>query len=244
MLSVLVLAAALVVPGVGLDGLDSAAGADIPDLAYGDQGPLVAELNRRLNNAGFNADEAEEFGRETRHAVYAFQKHHEMPTDGVFTAHMWDVLAEPITLPRQQFPDRVEVNLGTQTLYVLENQEIVYIAPISSGNGEVYESSSGGRAYAVTPEGEYAFERRIDGVRKSFLGTLYNPYYFKGGFAIHGSGSVPNYPASHGCVRVTMWDSIELKDNYFFVGQPVYVYGYRTPVIEEYEPVLPRTEFN
>ena len=130
------------------DGLDAAAGADVPDLSYGDQGPMVAELNRRLNQAGFNADDADDFGRETRHAVYAFQKHHEMRTDGVFSEAMWDVLAEPIELPRQQYPDRVEVNLGTQTLYVVEGQEVVYIAPISSGNGEVYESSSGGRASA------------------------------------------------------------------------------------------------
>ena len=243
MLSVLVLTAALVLPGVGLDGFDAAAGADIQDLSYGDQGSLVAELNRRLNQAGFNADDADEFGRETRHAVYAFQKHHEMQTDGVFTAAMWDLLAEPIVLPRQQFPDRVEVNLGKQTLYVLEDHEVVYVAPISSGNGALYDTASGGRAYAVTPEGEYSFERKIDGVRRSYLGTLYNPYYFRGGFAVHGSGNVPNYPDSHGCVRVTMWDSVELKD-YFFVGQPVYVYGDRTPVLEEYEPVLPPAQLN
>ena len=33
---------------------------------------------------------------------------------------------------------------------------------------------------------------------------LYNPVYFTGGFAIHGAKSVPNHPASHGCVRVSM----------------------------------------
>ena len=32
-----------------------------------------------------------------------------------------------------------------------------------------------------------------------------------------------------------MWDSEELKD-YFFVGQPVYVYGYRTPELDAYGP--------
>ncbi len=242
MLSVLVLAVALVVPGVGPDGFDTA-NADIPDLSYGDDGPLVAELNRRLNAAGFNADDGNQFGGETRHAVYAFQKHHEMDTDGVFAADMWDTLSEPILLPRQQFPDRVEVNLGKQTLYVLEDHEVVYVAPISSGNGELYDTASGGRAYAVTPEGEYAFDRRIDGVRRSFLGTLYNPFYFRGGFAVHGSGNVPNYPDSHGCVRLTMWDSIKLKD-YFFVGQPVYVYGDRTPALDEYEPTLPPLNFS
>jgi hypothetical protein len=32
---------------------------------------------------------------------------------------------------------------------------------------------------------------------------MYNPVFFIGGsYAIHGDTSVPNYPASHGCVRI------------------------------------------
>lgn len=242
MLTALALAISLVVPGVAIDGLDATPDLRPADLTYGDAGALVAKLNQSLNAAGFNADDGDTFGRETRHAVYAFQKHHEMPVDGVFTAEMWNLLSEPIELPRQKYADRIEVNLGKQVLYVLEGNEVVYVAPISSGNGQPYTSSRGTRAYAVTPEGEYAFERNINGARKSFLGTLYNPYYFRGGFAVHGSGSVPNYPASHGCVRVTMWDSEKLKD-YFFVGQPVYVYGDRTPELDVYIPSPPPAGF-
>ena len=235
MLTALALAISLLIPGVALDDHGSTAEPKTTDLAYGDSGAPVAELNRRLTAAGFNADDGDSFGRETRHAVYALQKHHGMAVDGVFTPAMWDVLSEPIELPRQKHPDRVEVNLGKQVLYVVEDHEVVYVAPVSSGNGELYETSRGTRAYAVTPEGEFSFERRIDGVRRAFLGTLYNPYYFRGGFAVHGSGFVPNYPDSHGCVRVTMWDSEELKD-YFSVGQAVYVYGQRTPELDAYRP--------
>jgi hypothetical protein len=32
---------------------------------------------------------------------------------------------------------------------------------------------------------------------------LYRPKYFRGGIAVHGSGSIPAYPASHGCARVS-----------------------------------------
>jgi lipoprotein-anchoring transpeptidase ErfK/SrfK len=35
------------------------------------------------------------------------------------------------------------------------------------------------------------------------LGRLYRPVYFYGGYAVHGSGSIPAYPASHGCARVS-----------------------------------------
>jgi peptidoglycan hydrolase-like protein with peptidoglycan-binding domain len=231
MLAVLALVIASVTPGVGADNVDTLSF----DLEYGDSGLMVAELNRQLNAAGFNADDADVFDYETRHAVYAFQKHHELTTDGVFTAAMWELLAQPIDLPQQRNANRIEVDIGKQVLYVLKNHKVVYIAPISSGNGELYTSSRGTRAYAMTPEGEYTIERNINGTRRSFLGTLYDPYYFVGGFAFHGSGSVPNYPASHGCVRLTMWDSAELKA-YFFIGQPVYVYGGRTPVLEAYTP--------
>jgi lipoprotein-anchoring transpeptidase ErfK/SrfK len=45
------------------------------------------------------------------------------------------------------------------------------------------------------------------------LGSMYRPKYFRGGWAVHGSGSIPPWPASHGCVRVSnaamdwMWDT-------------------------------------
>ncbi|MFP5299042.1 MAG: L,D-transpeptidase family protein, partial [Actinomycetota bacterium] len=41
--------------------------------------------------------------------------------------------------------------------------------------------------------------------RVSRLGTLYDPSYFVGGYAFHGSPSVPTYPASHGCIRLPMY---------------------------------------
>ena len=36
--------------------------------------------------------------------------------------------------------------------------------------------------------------------------------YFIGGYAIHGYPSVPNYPASHGCLRVPMPDAVSIFD--------------------------------
>jgi hypothetical protein len=47
--------------------------------------------------------------------------------------------------------------------------------------------------------------REIDGMREAERGQLWRPKYFDDsrGIAIHGSASVPNYPASAGCVRVT-----------------------------------------
>lgn len=197
------------------------------EINYGDEGSWVASLNDRLSAVGFHADDAEVFGRQTRHAVYAFQKHHGLATTGTFTADMWPLLREEVSLPYRAELNRVEVDLGKQVLYVVEDGDVALVLPISSGSGGTYRHSSGGWAISSTPEGRYAFDRKVDGWRHAFLGSLYNPFYFKGGYAIHGSNSVPNYPASHGCIRVTNWD-MDLLKTQIDVGWTVYVYGKRT----------------
>ena len=63
----------------------------------------------------------------------------------------------------------------------------------------------------------------MDGFDPSPLGTLYDPMYFTGGYAIHGNPSVPPYPASHGCVRVPMWIAPILYASNDY-GETVYVY--------------------
>jgi lipoprotein-anchoring transpeptidase ErfK/SrfK len=65
---------------------------------------------------------------------------------------------------------------------------------------------------------------RARGWETSPLGRLYNSQYFVGGYAIHGSLSVPNYPASHGCVRLTM-AAAEWFPEHVGIGTPVYVQG-------------------
>ena len=80
---------------------------------------------------------------------------------------------------------------------------------------------------AVTPEGMFQVYREVSsGWDDSDLGHLWRPKYFTGGFAIHGYTSVPAYPASHGCVRVTLgaMDFIWAQ-NLLPKGIPVWVYS-------------------
>lgn len=84
--------------------------------------------------------------------------------------------------------------------------KLVRTMRVSTGNGKRY-CEKGRCGVANTPRGRFRVYNRINGWRTSYLGRLYNPLYFRGGYAIHGSGSVPNYPASHGCVRVTIGDA-------------------------------------
>jgi lipoprotein-anchoring transpeptidase ErfK/SrfK len=52
--------------------------------------------------------------------------------------------------------------------------------------------------HGLTTSGEVA-----EGWWDGDLGSIYRPKYFNGGIAVHGSYSIPDYPASHGCVRVS-----------------------------------------
>lgn len=46
------------------------------------------------------------------------------------------------------------------------------------------------------------------------------------GYAIHGSGDVPNYNASHGCIRVTPAAAQWLNENFVRIGTTVMVLSY------------------
>jgi lipoprotein-anchoring transpeptidase ErfK/SrfK len=54
------------------------------------------------------------------------------------------------------------------------------------------------------------------------------PYctFFHGGYAIHGSNHVPDYNASHGCIRVHPEDARWLQKNFLYIGTKVIVKPY------------------
>lgn len=118
----------------------------------------------------------------------------------------------------------IEVSLASQTLTERENGRVVKTLHVSSGSGQRY-CVNRRCAIAVTPRGSFRVCRKIAGAHISRLGKLLNPVYFdcNGGFAIHGSSSVPNHPASHGCVRIT---NAESRAFYYWadIGTPVSVY--------------------
>jgi lipoprotein-anchoring transpeptidase ErfK/SrfK len=161
-------------------------------------------------------------------AVMAFQKVQGIGADGVVGKGTLAALKAPRTpaLKASSPSERVEVDLTKQVLYVVKGGAIARILPVSSGNGTTYLQKNGHPAKALSPVGWYRIERRILGPHKADLGTLYDPQYFYRGWAIHGSNSVPPWPASHGCIRVTRTDAKYLLDA-LHIGMSVYVYGGR-----------------
>jgi len=194
----------------------------------GDTGPWIERLQQRLKKAGFRPGSPDgRYGEATLGAVYAFQKLHGLERNGVFRTEHWDLLGAEVGLPvQEEAPNRVEIDLAKQVLYLIKDHQVEAVLPVSSGNGGTYRNARGNAVRARTPEGDYSFYKRVEGWRISYLGGLYRPFYFRGGYAIHGSNSVPPYPASHGCVRVELHDMDYLTTE-LELGMPVFVYGQR-----------------
>jgi hypothetical protein len=186
-----------------------------PDLGPGSTGASVHELEQRLaelHYALLGVDSS--YGEDTADAVTAFQKVEGLPRTGRMDAAAWARLAKAqVPKPRYGGATHIEVDKTRQVLFVVRAGAVDLIVPVSTAGIAGYH----------TPEGRFAVYRKVVGLDDGPLGPLYDPNYFVGGYAIHGSPSVPAYPASHGCVRVPMWISKRMYATIPY-GETVYVY--------------------
>lgn len=183
------------------------------------------EAEQRLRDLGYWAGAVDgNFDPAFRHALTAFQKVEGRRRTGILTSVELTALRianRPTALHGTYF--HVEIDLERQVLLVIDENGIVSrILPVSTGSGEKYVDH--GQVHrARTPTGTFKVLRKIDGWRLSSLGLLYYPSYIVNGIAIHGSPSIPAYPASHGCIRVPMFAAKKLS-SLLPVGTEVEIY--------------------
>ena len=210
--------------------VDPTQATEVGNLASGAKGVRTRAIQEALKAQAYDPGEPDgKFGLKTTQAVWAFQALHGLPTDGVVGPQTEQaILAKaPQQMLRPNLgPTHTEVDLTRQVLIVWRDGKPTLITHVSSGSGVAYcEDTKVGRncGDAVTPTGVYKFYRQVEGIRDAPLGKLYDPVYFHGGFAVHGSPSVPNHPASHGCVRIPMFisDYFQTKVN---LGETIEVF--------------------
>jgi lipoprotein-anchoring transpeptidase ErfK/SrfK len=213
--------------GNGYRMLALAQSADIAQLGPGASGPAVTDLQNRLVSLGYwLAGVNGSYDDLTQQAVYAFQKWQGLPRTGSVdgpTQAAFRTAQRP--RPRSASGYIVEIDKTRQVMIVGSGGAARWVFNISSGSDHPYvEGSNSGNAH--TPEGVFMLIRQVNGPDHGPLGTLWRPKYFTWqGHAIHGYTSVPPYPASHGCVRVSntamnwLWDSNTLP-----LGTTVWVY--------------------
>ena len=164
------------------------------------------------------------FSYDTLHALIPFQKVNGLERTGIVDGPTRARLGKPIQalLREKRSGNQIEIDLSKQVLIAGTNGVVTRVLDISTGGGYFY-FDQGIRYKADTPTGHFRIARKINGVRVSRLGELYRPAYFFGGYAIHGSGSVPTHPASHGCIRVTN-QAQDRQYNLLTIGTSVWIF--------------------
>jgi peptidoglycan hydrolase-like protein with peptidoglycan-binding domain len=216
----------------------------------GDAGDDVRRVQQRLAELPFDPGPVDGvFGQMTEQAVWAYEKlvlgvsRDDMT--GSVTPSMWDQMQDPVVIePRRRTgvgTTHTEIYLVEQVVAVFEDDEAILITHASSGDGEewcdtvTYDTDPSGIpldepvereicGISKTPGGVFSYTRKVDGIRESPLGSLWNPVYFNYGIAVHGAINVPSYPASHGCVRIPMHISEYFQD-LVGVGDQVFVWN-------------------
>jgi peptidoglycan hydrolase-like protein with peptidoglycan-binding domain len=174
-------------------------------LRTGAKGADVLVLQRRLTELGYWHGEADsKFGATTQQAVYALQKAAGLSRDGTVGPKTQKALDQGVRpKARSTSGKMVEIDLERQLLLLVTDGQVTQTFNTSTGSNEYYQQE--GETYlADTPRGRFKVGRQIDGWRNAPLGLLWRPKYFNGGIAVHGAPSVPPYPASHGCARVSV----------------------------------------
>jgi len=199
-------------------------------------GPSAQASQLKLLELGFWLENPNgKFDDTTAQAVMAFQKYFQLRPTGSMNA------ATSYLLERMSIPAIATTKEGTlaevdklrQLLFLVQDGITTYVMNASTGDDRAYEEPDGNtpgvmiKGTAVTPVGSFKIDReRPEGWWIGDLGQIYRPKYFIGGVAIHGSMSVPAYPASHGCVRVTVKAMDFIWDNEILPrGTQVLVYG-------------------
>ena len=172
-------------------------------LKVGDSGPYVKSVQQRLSSLGYwNGTPDGAYGMLTAQAVMALQKAAGLGRDGVYGPSTRAALQNGARPQSRIGGTGIEVDKARQLLLVVRAGKVVTILNTSTGSGETY-TSRGSQHVASTPSGTFGTFRSVDRLDKGPLGDLWRPRYFNGGIAVHGAASIPGYPASHGCARVS-----------------------------------------
>jgi hypothetical protein len=199
-------------------------------------GEATSRAQWRLLELGFWLSEPDgDYGITTQQAVMAFQKYYGLETDGVLGADTAAMMTAVTERPKAKADagTLVEIDKSKQLLFFVIDGRTEWVLNTSTGSEIAYDepdkNSPGERQIgdSVTRNGLHdVYRERAEGWWEGDLGEIYRPKYFSGGEAVHGSNSIPDYPASHWCVRVSVpamdwiWDQ-----NLMPIDLPVWVHG-------------------
>jgi len=105
--------------------------------------------------------------------------------------------------------EHAEVPLGKQVLVLIKKGRPFAVYPVSTG-----------KPSTPTITGHYTFYRQEPGYNSE---GMYYSFYWHNGYAVHGYAEVPNYAASHGCVRTFIADQPRIYEQLHY-GESIFVF--------------------
>ncbi len=178
----------------------------------GERGTKVLMLQRGLYRLGFSVPVTGYYDWLTSNAVNAFRKTNGMGRDGYAMKSVYAKVLRGEGAYKLRYPKagkHVEFDWSRQVLVLADKGK-----PF-----RVYHTSSGTPA-TPTVFGTYRFYLQTPGTNSK--GMVHSSYFIRG-YAIHGYASVPNYPASHGCLRVPIPNASSIF-NWVDIGDPIFLY--------------------
>jgi hypothetical protein len=184
----------------------------VPRAGYGSRGLFVGLVQQRLSALHVYVAQSGVYDEYTRLAIDAYHRLLGWGVSEQLDARTVAALLKGQGSFQVRFPHdgvHVEGNLGKQLLALIDGSEVYRIYPISSGKPSTPTILGHFRVYQRTPG------YLPDG--------MYFSDFFSGGYAIHGYDPAPDYPASHGCMRLPIIDAISVY-NWLALGDGVDVY--------------------
>ncbi len=183
-----------------------------PALRQGECGKAVIGFKKAMREMGYIANSGSCFGGKTARGVLAYRKVNNQSRSMRAGAGLVRSVYAGKGGYRVRYPgagQHVEAPLDKQVLVFADGDQATAIYPISSG-----------KSSTPTVTGHFEFIRTEPGYNSH---GMYYSFYFYGGYAVHGYESVPDYPASHGCLRTFIADQPEIYNRINF-GEDIFIW--------------------
>jgi L,D-transpeptidase-like protein len=183
-----------------------------PALHRGQCGDVVVGFKQAMRKMGYIANSGRCFGGKTGRGVLAYRKVNGMTRSMRAGAGLVKKAFSGkggYTVRHPGAGEHVEAPLSKQVLVFAKGDRPFAIYPISSG-----------KYSTPTVTGHFEFIRTEPGYNSH---GMYYSWYFYGGYAVHGYNSVPDYPASHGCLRTFISDQPEIYNRIFY-GEDIFIW--------------------
>jgi hypothetical protein len=183
-----------------------------PALRRGKCGPVVVAFKKAIHKMGYIVNSGRCFGDKTARGVLAYRKVNGMSRSYRAGKGLVKRAFAGRGGYKVRYPDageHLEAPISKQVLVFAKDDKPFAIYPISSG-----------KSSTPTVTGHFHFIRQEPGYNSH---GMYYSFYFYCGYAVHGYESVPDYPASHGCIRTFIADQPEIYDRINF-GESIFIF--------------------